>query len=32
MSNKEKAGKLCNTKSGRLAHVKDMSRARLARF
>ena len=29
LSNKEKNGKLCNTKSGRPAHVEDMSRARL---
>ena len=28
LSNKEKTGKLCNTKSGRHAHVEDMSRAR----
>ena len=31
LSNKEKNGKLCNTKSGRPAHVEDMSRARLRR-
>ena len=28
LSNKEKSGKLCITKSGRPAHVEDMSRAR----
>ena len=27
LSNKEKTGKLCNTKSGHPAHVEDMSRA-----
>ena len=26
LSNKEKTGKLCNTKSDRHAHVEDMSR------
>ena len=31
LSNKEKTGKLCNTKSSRLAHVEDMSRARRGR-
>ena len=31
LSNKEKTGKLCNTKSGRHAHVEDMSRARRSR-
>ena len=31
LSNKEKTGKLCNTKSGRPAHVEDMSRARRSR-
>ena len=30
LSNKEKTGKFCNTKSGRPAHVEDMSRARRA--
>ena len=29
LSNKEKNGKLCHTKSGHPAHVEDMSRARL---
>ena len=29
LSNKEKTGKLCNTKSSRPAHVEDMSRVRL---
>ena len=31
LSNKEKTGKLCNTKSSRPAHVEDMSRVRLRR-
>ena len=31
LSNKEKTGKLCNTKSGCPAHVEDMSRARRSR-
>ena len=31
LSNKEKTGKLCNSKSGRSAHVEDMSRARRSR-
>ena len=31
LSNKEKTGKLCNSKSGRPAHVEDMSRARRSR-
>ena len=31
LSNKEKTGRLCNTKSGRHAHVEDMSRARRSR-
>ena len=31
LSNKEKTGKLSNTKSGRPAHVEDMSRARRSR-
>ena len=31
LSNKEKTGKLCNTESGRHAHVEDMSRARRSR-
>ena len=31
LSNKEKKGKLCNPKSGRPAHVEDMSRARRSR-
>ena len=31
LSNKEKTGKLCNTKSSRPAHVEDMSRARRSR-
>ena len=31
LSNKEKNGKLCNTKSGRPAHVEDMSRAKRSR-
>ena len=31
LSNKEKTGKLCNTKSGRPIHVEDMSCARQGR-
>ena len=31
LSNKEKTGKLCTTKSGHPAHVEDMSRARRSR-
>ena len=31
LSNKEKTGKLCNTKIGRPAHVEDMFRARQSR-
>ena len=31
LSNKEKTGKLCNTKSGRHTHVEDMSCARQRR-
>ena len=31
LSNKEKTGKLCNTKSGRPTHVEDMSCARQSR-